>query len=180
MKNILLVHYNSEVIDKISGYLFHDMFDLTIAGDASEARALLVKKSFDLVITASLLPKSHGFTLAKYVRETFPNTRVFIICDQLEDETYLRQGYESGACEILEKSVKKKEFQEKVSTHLGLNFPFLFASPVGDNTRIDLKSMLYNLKSVQSGNLPPEKSDGFDHILQDVQNNPESFEIKLD
>lgn len=181
MKNILVVHYDSEVIEKITSFLFQDMFDLTIAGDAAVARVLLAKKSFDMMITASLLPKSHGFTLAQYVHEHFPQTKIIILCDKLEDETYLQEGYTTGACEILAKTVKKNEFCEKVMSHLGVNQEFL-ATPIdADSTRIDLKPLLFNLKSVQNGKIPPVKNNGFENIIKDVQQEGnEPFEIKLD
>ncbi len=180
MKKILVVHYTSEVIEKINDYLSLDELELTIAQDATEALTLLANNSFDMMITASLLPKFHGFTLAKYVHDTFPHTIIIILCDQLEDEHYLQEGYKSGANEMLEKTVKGYVLQEKVLAHLGLNLASYYDSNEGNSTRIDLKPLLYNLKSVREGKTPVQEDQSFKNILKDVANETDPFEIKLD
>ena len=181
-KDILVVEYNSDIIDTINEFLRHEIFDITNAGDSIVAKAVLAKKKFDMVITASLLPKSHGFTLAKFIREKYPKIKIIIICDKFGAEEYQKEGYDSGACEIFEKPLKESDFRQKVMDHLGLKPDTLFSEKSTDSTRIHVLPLLDDLKSVPKKSASDKKSqhDDFDDIIKDVQDDSISYEIKLD
>jgi DNA-binding response OmpR family regulator len=178
-KNILLVEYNSDVIDAINSYLHHDLFEISIAGNDTVARALLAKKQFDLAVVATLLPKSHGFTLCKYIKENFSNTAVILMCDKIEDEQYRKEGIDSGACEFLEKPLDEKVFRKKVMEYLGIKEAALFGDGSGDSTNLHVLPTLDQLKKMKEPEKKPER-DGFDDIIDEVKKNDDPYEIKLD
>ncbi len=178
-KHILVVEYNSEVIEQINQYLHNELFDLTIAGDSVVARVLMAKKTFDLVITASMLPKSHGFTLAKYISEHFSHTKIIIICDKFESNEYQQEAFDCGACEIFEKPLKEGPFRQKVMDQLGLNQEAMFGSHSGDSTRIHVLPLLEDLKS-NIGDEKDNQKDEFDDIIKKVEDDSDQFEINLD
>jgi DNA-binding response OmpR family regulator len=178
-KHILIVEYKSDVIEKINQYLHNELFDLTIAGDAVVAKVLLAKKTFDLVISASMLPKSHGFTLAKYISENFANTKIIVICDKFESKEYQQEAFDCGACEIFEKPLKEVEFRQKVMVQLGLSQDALYGRHSGDSTRIHVLPLLEDLKSNSKLDKETPK-DYFDDILKEVEDDSAQFEIKLD
>jgi DNA-binding response OmpR family regulator len=178
-KHILVVDYDSETIEKINQYLHNELFDLTIAGDSVVAKVLVAKKSFDLVITASMLPKSHGFTLAKFVTENYPETKIIIICDKIESKEYQQEAFDCGACEIFEKPLKSKEFRQKVMDQLGLSENALFGNKNADSTRIHVLPLLEDLKSAEN-HIEKMSDNGFDNIIKEVEDDSNQFEIELD
>jgi len=178
-KNILVVENNSEVIDQINRFLHYDFFDVTIAGDQTVARILLSKKTFDMVVTASLLPKSHGFTLCKFIKETYPSIKNFILFDKLEAEDYQREAYASGASEILVKPLKEGIFRQKVMQHLGMDESSLFGRSAGDSTNLMVLPLLEEI-SKQAKNDLEQVNDDFDDIIDDVELENDPYEIKLD
>jgi DNA-binding response OmpR family regulator len=179
-KNILLVEYNSDTIDAVSQHLHHNMFDITIAGDQTVARALLTKKPFDLVISATLLPKSHGFTLAKYISQNFSDTKVILMCDKIEDEDYRQEGMNSGACEFMEKPLEESTFRKLVMQHLGLAQLDLFGYRSADSTNLLVLPLLDQLEDKPEPREKPGKDDAFDDIIKDVKVDNDPYEIKLD
>ncbi len=179
-RNILLVEYNSDTIDAVTQHLHHDMFDITIAGDQTVARALLTKKSFDLVISATLLPKSHGFTLAKYISQNFSGTKVMLMCDKIESDDYRHEGINSGACEFLEKPLEESTLRKLVMQHLGLSQLDLFGYRSSDSTNLHVLPLLEKMEDKSESREKPGEDDGFDDIIKDVKVDNDPYEIKLD
>jgi len=60
-KNILLVEYAAPTIDTIKEILSHPIFDITVLNEGDTAKNFLSKKKYDMLITAAMLPKFHGF-----------------------------------------------------------------------------------------------------------------------
>ena len=63
-KNILLVEYDESTILSIKDIFHPPAFEVVIAGDGETAKQLLRDRHFDLMITAAMLPRFHGFNLA--------------------------------------------------------------------------------------------------------------------
>ncbi|MGE5343501.1 MAG: response regulator [Candidatus Omnitrophota bacterium] len=121
MKNkILLVEYDPDMVDFIRSMFHPDIIDFVIAGDEREVRNELERQNFDLVITEALLPKSHGFTICKYVFDHFPLTRVIIVSDKLDDVSHRNEALQNGASEYIEKPLNKEKFMEKVLYYLNI------------------------------------------------------------
>lgn len=178
-KNILIVDYDSETIEKINQYLHHEIFDVSTAGDQTVARILMSKRSFDLVITAALLPKSHGFTLAKFIHENYPDTKTIIISGRMEDQDYKKEAADCGACEFIEKPLERDSFRKIVMTHLGLSQAAFFGKSHGDSTKINVAPLL---EEVGNNGKPenPKDEDSLENLLDQVRKSSNPYEIKLD
>ncbi|MCK4890310.1 MAG: response regulator, partial [Candidatus Aminicenantes bacterium] len=91
-KNILIVEYDNPTIDKIKDILAAPMFELAIAEAGDTAKMLLKKQKYDLVITAAMLPKFHGFDLAKFVSSTYPETKIIVMSSVYKGLEYKNQA----------------------------------------------------------------------------------------
>ncbi|MCP4216409.1 MAG: response regulator, partial [bacterium] len=120
-KHILLVEYCSDTLETIKALLHHNIFDFTIAKTADVAKDLLRSINFDLLITESLLPKSHGFALSKFTSENSPGTKIIIISEQLEKFRYKEEAVnQHGADDFFEKPINCPEFKDAVFSLLKL------------------------------------------------------------
>ena len=114
-KNILLVEYCSETINTLKELLHPKIFDITVAGNEEVAKILLNKIRFDMLITETLLPKSHGFILSKYVSENYPGTKIIIISEKLKKINYKQDAITKyGAIDFLEKPLNTKQLKKKI------------------------------------------------------------------
>ncbi len=121
-KNILIVEYDNQTIDKIKDMLPYPVFELTIADAGDVAKKLLEKEKYDLVVTAAMLPKFHGFDLCKLISSDFPDTRVIVMSGVYKGIEYRNQAIsEFGADDFIEKPLKDKEFINSVYTVLDIS-----------------------------------------------------------
>lgn len=121
-KNILLVEYSSSAIESIQRILHDKIFDITIARSEELAKDLLKNFRFDLVITETLLPKSHGFILSKYVSEHYPTAKIIIISEKLKQADYKQEALtQHGASDFFEKPLPERLFRKRVLEILGID-----------------------------------------------------------
>lgn len=114
-KNILLVEYNTSTIEAIQQILHQKIFEITVASTEEVARNLLGSFSFDLLITETLLPKSHGFFLSKYVSDNYPDMKIIIISEKLKKADCKDEAITlHGANDFFEKPLNEKEFKSRV------------------------------------------------------------------
>ncbi len=114
-KSILVVEYDNQTIDKISDILSAPLFELTIAEAGDTAKKFLKKQTFDLVITAAMLPKFHGFDLSKFVSSNYPATKIIVMSSVYKGLEYKNQAIsEFGADDFIEKPLNDKEFADLV------------------------------------------------------------------
>ncbi len=120
-KNILLVEYSSATIEAIQQILHHKIFDVTVARSEEVARDLLGNFSYDLLITETLLPKSHGYILSKYVSDTYPGTKIIIISEKLKEAHHKQEAVtRHGADDFFNKPLNGNEFKKKILQLLGI------------------------------------------------------------
>lgn len=180
-KNILLVEYNSEIIETVNQLLSNDMFDITTAGDQHIARLLLAKRPYDMVITALLLPKSHGYTLAQYITQTYPKTKIIVIGERMAGTNYQQEAAQYGVCEFIEKPINGSSFRKKVMSHLGIQTENLYANFDADSTNFMVLPPLDQLRPKATPQPPePKEISPFDEIINDVQNDDDAYEIELE
>ncbi|MCK4764994.1 MAG: protein kinase [Candidatus Aminicenantes bacterium] len=114
-KNILLVEYASASIDAIKEALLPPVFNITAADEGEAAKTLLKDRKFDLVITAAMLPKFHGFSLSLHVAKNYPGTKVVIISGIYKgEETRQKAIHQYKADDFFEKPINKKDFKKKI------------------------------------------------------------------
>jgi DNA-binding NtrC family response regulator len=191
-KNILLVEYDGDTIDTIKGALQHEMLDIAVTADAPAAHALLKKRTFDLVITEALLPKSHGSTLCEHIFKHFPNTKVIVISEKVKGTDERRGAFRCGAAEFFEKPLDPVKFRKKIIKLLNIRERTEDSGvPVGDTTNLYVIPIMDELRSEEDkekDEKDKEKAkdkdttsgtDKFKNILEDMKES-DSYEIDLE
>lgn len=121
-KSVLLVEYDNPTIELIKGLLPEDTFEITVSEDGETAKSILNGQTFDLMISAAMLPKFHGFNLSQYVSNHFPNTKIIIISGIYKGMDYKHQvTTQYKANEFFEKPLDREEFKQRVFELLDLN-----------------------------------------------------------
>jgi len=120
-KYILIVEYDNQTIDKIKDILAAPLFDITIAEAGDTAKKMLKKQNFDLLVTAAMLPKFHGFDLSKYVSSNYPATKILVMSSVYKGLEYRNQAIsEFGADDFIEKPLNDKAFADSVFSLLDI------------------------------------------------------------
>ncbi|MCH7508421.1 MAG: sigma-54-dependent Fis family transcriptional regulator [Proteobacteria bacterium] len=89
------------------------------AADLAEARALLLKKPFDLCFTDMKLPDGSGLDLVEWMQEQTPNTPVAVITAHGNVETAVR-ALKAGAFDFVSKPLDLDGLRKMVKTALRL------------------------------------------------------------
>ncbi|MCK5221036.1 MAG: protein kinase, partial [Candidatus Aminicenantes bacterium] len=172
-KNILIVEYDNPTIDKIKDILAAPMFELAIAEAGDTAKMLLKKQKYDLVITAAMLPKFHGFDLAKFVSSTYPETKVIVMSSVYKGLEYKNQAIsEFGADDFIEKPLDDNMFTELVYSLLNITKEDIQDQYDSGSTQIptsDTKKIKI-IKDNEEGQLSSD--DIFGDIIDRVEKDP--------
>ncbi|MDY0296313.1 MAG: protein kinase [Acidobacteriota bacterium] len=91
-KRILVVEYDARTVDLIRDTFPPSAFDLIVVDEGQKARDELSRGTFDLVITAAMLPKFHGFNLSQFIHDQYPSTHVIIMSGIYKEMEYKRQA----------------------------------------------------------------------------------------
>lgn len=180
-KNILLVENSQESIEIIQNILNHKIFRFTVARNEETAKDLLKHSRFDLLITETLLPKSHGFILSKYVSEHYPSTRIVIISDQLNQAEYKQEAItQHGASDFFEKPLPERFFRKRSLELMGLDDTRLEAMSFSSDAATK-QHILPTLEEIRAHTSKTRTGDG-DPIPETPKedNNTPVFHIELD
>lgn len=121
-KNILLVENSKPSIEIIQKILHDKVFRITITRDEETAKDLLKHSHFDLMVTETQLPKSHGFILSEYVSDRYPMTKIIIISEKLKQADYKNEAItQHGAHDFFEKPLPEKEFRNRALELMSLD-----------------------------------------------------------
>jgi TonB family protein len=181
-KKILLVEYAATSIDIIKEILSPPAFEVTVANEGDTAKKYLEEKSFDLMITAAMLPKFHGFNLSQYAAENYPGMRIIIISEIYKGMDYKHQAIKLyKADDFFEKPFDKKVFKARVCELFDINLEDVeqpskktsAQSPVSDTKKIP------TLKKLEAEGKKLTSEDLFGDIIKQVHDVP-TYEIKLD
>ncbi|MFC2146748.1 protein kinase, partial [Acidobacteriota bacterium] len=181
-KKILLVEYAATSIDIIKEILSPPVFEITVANEGETAKNCLAEKPFDLMITAAMLPKFHGFNLSQYTAENYPDIKIIIISEIYKGMDYKHQAttlYKAN--DFFEKPFDKKVFKDRVFELLEINIEDL-EQPSKKTTRqapfSDTKKIPTIKKLAEEGKKLTSE-DLFGDIIEKVHELP-TYEIKLD
>ena len=142
-KNILLVEYSTAAIEDIQQILRHKIFDITVARSEEVAKDLLRKLRFDLLITETLLPKSHGFFLSRYVADNYLGTKIIVISEKLKEEDHKDEAItKHGADDFFNKPLHAKEFQQRVFELLDIS-----EEEIEESAYTDITTRLHKIPS---------------------------------
>ena len=161
IKKILLVEYCSETIDTLKEFLHPKIFDITVAGNEEIAKILLNKIRFDILITETLLPKSHGFLLSKFVSENYPDTKIIIISEKLKKVDYKHDAITKyGAIDFFEKPLNTKKLKKRIFNALDISENDLtdMEDVTGATTNIHLLPGYKKIKAEKGKDSPEEIS----------------------
>jgi len=178
-KNVLLIAFDSDMVDTVREMLNSASIELNVAGNESVAKTLLDKKKFELVITEALLPKSHGVTICQYVKENFRKIPVIIIGDRLESDDLLNEAVKKGTCDYIEKPLDKSRFRELVLERLYMKD----VEQHGDKA-VEETTNIYVIPYLAQIDAEKEKkqsgTDNFKAIIENLKKEEnDSFEIDL-
>ena len=177
-KKILLAEYCSETIDTLKELLHPKIFDITVAGNEEVAKVLLNKVRFDMLITETLLPKSHGFILSKFVSENYPGIKIIIISEKLKKVDYKHDAItQYGAIDFFEKPLNTKKLKKRIFKALDISENDLtdMEDITGVTTNIHV---LHDLKNIESEKGKDEEKDTPGEIPK--ENETPIIEIDLD
>lgn len=174
-KNVLVVEYDNSTIDLIHEILAPPIFEIETASEGEKARDLVNSKNYDLVITAAMLPKFHGFNLSQYIGNKSPSTKIIIISGVYKGIEYKHQALtQYKADDFVEKPLDKTTFQKKVLDLLDLreedlkpdNAPPITQIPKSDTAKIPITGPPVPNQNRFSS------SDLFGDIIEKVENVP--------
>ncbi len=114
-KNILLVEYDESTINVIKELFQPPLFEMAVANDGEMAKRLLNSRQFDLMITAAMLPRFHGFNLALAVAQDHPGIKIIIISAIYKGLEYRHQAItQYRANDFFEKPLDREKFKKRV------------------------------------------------------------------
>ncbi|MCU0276016.1 MAG: protein kinase [Acidobacteria bacterium] len=180
-KNILLVEYDESTIHAIKALLHPPAFELVIAGDGETAKQLLQNKSFDMMITAAMLPRFHGFNLALAVSQDHPNMKIIVISAIYKGLEYRHQAItQYRANDFFEKPLDKDKFKKRVLELLNMTPDDMADSSPAASTRVPMfdTAKIPALKLDDNEENKLSSADIFGDIIQKIEKVPE-FEIDL-
>ena len=185
-KNILLVEYAAPTIDTIKEILSHPIFDITVLNEGDTAKNFLSKKKYDMLITAAMLPKFHGFSLSLYASTHSQGIKIIIISEIYKGMDYKHQAISQyKADEFFEKPLDKKAFRKRVLELLDIDENDLMQKETGATTTIqtpvpDTKK-IPTLKKIREDKDKKilSSEDIFGDIIKEVEEVP-PFEITLE
>ncbi len=180
-KNILLVEYDDSTINVIKELFQPPLFEIAVASDGEMAKRLLSNRSFDLMITAAMLPRFHGFNLALAVAQDHPGMRIIIISAIYKGVEYRHQAItQYRADDFFEKPLEKEKFQKRVLELLNLSASDLGATTTAATTQIPV----FDTTKIPAPKFADDESDKlssadiFGDIIQKIEKVPE-FQIDL-
>ncbi|MCX6582070.1 MAG: protein kinase [Candidatus Aminicenantes bacterium] len=181
-KKILLVEYAAASIDTIKELFSHPLFEITVVEEGDAAKKMLTQNRYDLMITAAMLPKFHGFNLSYHTAANFPNLKIIIISEIYKGMEYKQQAINQyKADDFFEKPLEKEKFKKRALELLGVNENDLAQEnlftpsrpPIPDTRKIP------TIRKLKEDEKQLSSEDLFGDLLEDVQEN-KPFEIKLE
>lgn len=182
-KNILVVEYDNTVVDTIKEILSHPIFEVTVAEEGQKAKEMLSKKRFDLVITAAMLPKFHGFNLSQFVKEISPQTGVIIISSIYKEVEYKHQALtQYKADDFVEKPLNPGAIKKRIFELLNIRDSDLSetAGPTTTQMPVIDTAKIPTIKKMEEEAASKFTSDDLFGDILDKVDQPPSYEIKLD
>ncbi|MBN2345624.1 MAG: protein kinase [Candidatus Aminicenantes bacterium] len=181
-KNILLVEYDESTIHVIKELFQPPLFDVAVASDGEAAKGLLQNREFDLMITAAMLPRFHGFNLALAVSQEHPAMKIIIISAIYKGLEYRHQAItQYRANDFFEKPLDRERIRKRVLELLNLSEDDLKATGQAGTTQVPMFDTS-KIPAPVFGDDDASKlssADIFGDIIQKIEKVPE-FEIDLE
>ena len=108
--SLLLVDDDRHILDSMADWLSEQGYRVDIAGEQTEARKILAKKSIDLVLADIRLREGDGFEILAHCRENHPETDVILITGYGTVELAI-EAIRTGAVDFLTKPLIDEELE---------------------------------------------------------------------
>lgn len=113
---IAIVEDEPDLRDAVADYLGANGFDVAVAGDAAEMRALVADRSFDLAILDIAMPGEDGLSLGRWLRSRMKIGLIFATAAGTSIDRIV--GLELGADDYLVKPYELRELLARVRSVL--------------------------------------------------------------
>lgn len=107
MADILVIDDDTRLRELLAQYLSGEGYNITSAKHAQEARDILSRRNFDLLIMDIMMPGEDGLKLTKFLRED-SDVPILMLTAMTEPEDRIK-GLESGADDYLTKPFEPRE-----------------------------------------------------------------------
>ena len=115
MKKILIVEDNKILLNMMRVFLEREGFIVEACTSGKDAADLILENTFDLFIVDIMLPYLNGFEVIDRIRKSEKNLSAkAMILSSLEDDDYVRDGFDVGADAVLRKPVSPRELVARV------------------------------------------------------------------
>jgi serine/threonine protein kinase/DNA-binding response OmpR family regulator len=181
-KHILLVEYDTPTIELIQEVLSSPIFVIDLADEGEKAKELVKKRKYDLVITAAMLPKFHGFNLSQYIGTASPHTKIIIISGIYKGIEYKHQAItQYKADDFIEKPIQREVIKKRILDLLDLSDEDLKSDAKSPATKVPLTdtAKIPAVSKTQEEKNKYSSSDLFGDIIEEVEKIP-SYEIKME
>jgi len=181
-KRVLLVEYAIASIDTIKEILSNPIFSIKVVNEGETAKEYLEKQTFDLMITAAMLPKFHGFNLSQYAAENFPDMKIIIISEIYKGMNYKHQAVTIyKAHDFFEKPFNKDEFKKRIFELLKLDEKTLKSEAKLTTTQIPISDTkkIPTIKKMNEDGKTLTSDDIFGDIIDKVED-IQSYEIEFE
>jgi TonB family protein len=181
-KKILVVENATSTIETLKEILSHPIFEVTIAHEGDVAKKHLAEKQYDLLITAAMLPKFHGFSLSQHAAETYLGIKIIIISHIYKGIEYKHQAISQyRANDFFEVPFDKEKLKNRILEFLEINEEELitFADKSTTQAPIPDTRKIPTIKKMQEKDDGLSSNDLFGDIIQQVQKESTPFEIEF-
>lgn len=111
---ILVIENDSMTSEILSILLSKENYKVTLVSDGNDAIALAQKKTFDLVITAILIPPRTGLEVIHFMNQNYPEIPVIAISSIAAVEKTIEEAFTLGASDLINKPFNPNELLLRV------------------------------------------------------------------
>ena len=138
MYHILIIDDDDRIRNLLEKYLIKNNFVVSTASNTKEARDMIQKYIFDLMIVDNMMPNESGIEFLHNIRQNNNNTPAIMLTALGEIENRI-EGLSAGADDYLTKPFEPKELV------LRMNNILKRVNRVGDNNVINFDDFSFNL-----------------------------------
>ncbi|HPF28065.1 MAG TPA: response regulator [Steroidobacteraceae bacterium] len=127
MASVLIIDDEPDVSHAIERVMTRAGYQVTVANTAEEGMDMYTSSPTDIVITDIIMPRQHGISVIKSIRESVPRARIIAISgggnfaaqdyqpNAITTTAYLAAAKKAGADVVLTKPFDKQELLETVT-----------------------------------------------------------------
>ncbi len=119
MGRILVVDDEKSIRETLCELLVKDGHDAEHAGDVPNAKSLLEKSDYDVILTDIILPRISGMELLSHIRENTNALQVIIMTGEPSVDTAI-QAVQNGANDYLTKPIRKEALLKAVKNAINV------------------------------------------------------------